>query len=153
MTEPLEIRILLPLACHWAKEQENYILENGVPLDEDQQIDAYLVGVKEIQKVRLMKVDAIPTPAEHELKMAVEITGLLSPATVGLCLRYGIYIRSDCWTKRKLIVHELTHTMQYERLGGFEPFLKQYLDECLTIGYPLGSMELEAKSMESKICN
>ena len=42
------------------------------------------------------------------------------------------------------IAHELAHTEQYERLGGIEPFLRQYLSECLTIGYPAAPMEQEA---------
>jgi hypothetical protein len=36
------------------------------------------------------------------------------------------------------------HTAQYERLGGIEPFLRQYLRECLTIGYPEAPLEQEA---------
>ena len=40
-----------------------------------------------------------------------------------------------------MVVHELGHTAQYERLGGFEPFLRQYLSQCLTIGYPEAPME------------
>jgi hypothetical protein len=54
------IHLLLPLANQWAQQQEKLILEKGVPLDNDQQIDAHLVGVKEISRVRLLQVDAIP---------------------------------------------------------------------------------------------
>jgi hypothetical protein len=61
--------------------------------------------------------------------------------TIGLTLRYGIFIRADCWGERRLVVHELVHTLQYERLGGFMPFLQQYLHECITIGYPAAPME------------
>ncbi|HEX4665027.1 MAG TPA: hypothetical protein VH207_00400 [Chthoniobacterales bacterium] len=53
-------------------------------------------------------------------------------------------MRSDCWRDRALVAHELAHTAQYERLGGIAPFLKQYLFECLTIGYPAAPMEQEA---------
>jgi len=67
-------------------------------------------------------------------------------------LRYGIFIRSDCWGERRLVVHELVHTWQYERLGGFRPFLQQYLHECITIGYPAAPLEQEAKRIESEMC-
>jgi hypothetical protein len=54
---------------------------------------------------------------------------------------------------RAMIVHELGHTAQYERLGGgFEPFLRQYLFECLTIGYPEAPMEQEVIALTSRIC-
>ena len=47
------------------------------------------------------------------------------------------------------VIHELAHVAQYERLGGFREFLKQYLEECINPGYPLGDLELEAKQAES----
>jgi hypothetical protein len=66
-----------------------------------------------------------------------------------MSLRYGIFIRSDCWGDRQLVIHELAHTAQYERLGGIWPFLKLYLSECLvTPGYPFGPLEQEAKRAE-----
>jgi len=73
-------------------------------------------------------------PEHPALKEAAEATSLISPLTVGLTLRYGIFIRADHWGARRLVVHELVHTAQYERLGGFEPFLRQYLLECINIG-------------------
>lgn len=152
MVTPEQFKVLLPLACEWAQQQEKRILENGVALNVDQQIDAFLVGIKDPSIVRLLKVDRVPVPSHPALKAAVEMTGLISTTTAGVSFRYGIYIRSDCWNQRVLVVHELVHTMQYERLGGFKPFLNQYLLECLTYGYPLGSLEQEAKRIEKDIC-
>jgi hypothetical protein len=51
-----------------------------------------------------------------------------------------------------LIAHELVHAAQYERLGGILPFLRQYLVECLTIGYANAPMELEAAEMAARVC-
>lgn len=79
-------------------------------------------------------------------------TVLISPFTIGLTLRYGIFICDDNWGQRRLVVHELAHTMQYERLGSIEAFLRQYLHECITIGYPEAPMEQEAKRIEREIC-
>lgn len=143
---------LFPLVCEWVADQEVIILEKGTALSPDQKIDAHQIGIKEIDRVRLMKIDQIPSPNDPILKAAVEYTGLLSPHTVGITFQYGIYIRSDLWNDRRLVVHELTHTLQYERMGGIPPFLDQYLKECLTVGYPNSPLELEAIGMEKEIC-
>jgi len=151
MIRDSEFKKLL-LACEWAKEQEKIILKNGIPLNDDQQIDAYLIGVKEPSKVRLLSIKEIPLPNLLELKSAVNEIGLIKKSTIGITFKHGIYIKSEYWNNRRLIVHELTHTMQYERLGGFEQFLSQYLDECIRIGYPFGPLEQEAIEMEKRIC-
>ncbi len=147
-----KLKELLPLAAEWAEHQEKIILENGVALNEEQQIDAYLIGVKDIQKVRLLKVDQVPFPTQPALKAAAEEVGLISPYTLGTSFRYGIYINSRGWNDRSLVAHELTHTMQYERIGGFEQFLSQYLYKCLTDGYSFSSLEREAIEMAEKVC-
>ena len=98
-------------------------------------------------------VEEIPLPLHPLLREAAEITGLISPRTAGLALRYGIFIRSESWGERRLVVHELAHTAQYERLGGFQPFLEQYLYECIIPpGYPFGPLEQEAKRIERETC-
>jgi len=70
-----------------------------------------------------------------------------------MTLRYGIFIRSDCWARRLLVTHELVHVTQYERLGSFEAFLRPYLTECITPpGYPNGPMEREAITVSERLC-
>jgi hypothetical protein len=147
----ITFEMLLPLACAWAEEQEALILREGVALTSSQLDDARRIGVAAPERVKLRVVDSIPLPVQPVLRGAAETTGLISPLTCGLTLRYGIYIRADQWGDRRLVVHELAHTAQYERLGGFQPFLKQYLGECLAVGYPLGSLEQEAKQVERQV--
>jgi len=149
---PEEFKVLLPLACEWAEVQERHILEKGVALTKDQIEDAKRVGVSYPEKVRLLKVYQIPLPEHPDLRAAVKITQLISPKSIGLTLRYGIFIRSDLWGDRPLIVHELVHTLQYEKLGGFLPFLQKYLEEYLTVGYSDAPMEQEADSIADNIC-
>ena len=142
---PYLFEMLLPLAVEWAAEQERMILEAGVPLDKQQLADAKALGVHAPERVRLLRVDEVPTPRHPLLAEAAARTGLVSPGTAGLTLRHGIFIRSDCWGQRLLVAHELVHVTQYERLGGFEAFLRPYLKECiLPPGYPNGPMEQEA---------
>jgi len=150
---PQTVEALLPLACAWAAEQERSILQTGVALTESQLADARRVGVAHSERVRLLRVDLIPTPKHPDLAEAASATGLISPSTEGLTLRYGILIRADCWGKRPLVVHELVHTMQYERLGGFEDFLRPYLLECIPpICYPNGGLEQEARQVAGETC-
>jgi hypothetical protein len=147
-----EFELLLPLACEWATEQERHILAEGEPLSTAQIADARLVYVSQPECVRVLHVPEIPIPTHPALRRGAEITQLISPRTGGLTLRYGIFIRSDYRFDRAMLVHELAHTAQYERLGGFEPFLRRYLIECITIGYPAAPMEQEAISLASQIC-
>jgi len=149
---PAQFQVLLPLACGWAEQQEQRILEQGVSLAADQVADAEIIGVADPARVRLLRVDQIPVPEHPTLRAAAEATSLISPLTAGLTLRYGIFIRADCWGQRRLVAHELAHTAQYERLGGFQPFLQRYLWECLTIGYPDAPMEQEAVATERRLC-
>ncbi len=151
MIPPALFKLLLPLACSWAEQQERIILREGVALTDSQMDDARKMGVKEPERVRLRVVEEIFLPKNPILRMAAQKTGLLSPFTIGLTLRHGIFIRADHWGERRLVVHELAHTAQYERLGGFKPFLSAYLEECLNIGYPNGPLEQEAKEWEGKI--
>jgi hypothetical protein len=151
---PQQFEMLLPLACAWAAEQERTILQSGIALTESQLSDARRVGVAQPQRVRLLRVAQIPTPAHPALAAAANATNLISPLTGGLTLRYGIFVRGDYWGQRPLIVHELVHTSQYERLGGFEGFLRPYLLECITPpGYPYGSIEQEAITTAARLCD
>ena len=135
---------LLPLAAKWAAAVESRILRRGVPLTEESLADARLIGVREPERVRLLALARVPVPKDLTLRAAAAAIQFLTPTTCGLALRYGIFIRRDCWGNRRLVAHELVHTAQYERLGGIEPFLRQYLYQCLTIGYPEAPMEQEA---------
>jgi hypothetical protein len=142
---------LLPLATKWAGGMETRILREGVPLNEESLADARRIGVREPERVRLLALARVPAPTDLVLRAAAAAIQFLTPATRGLTLGYGIFIRTDCWGDRQLIAHELVHTMQYERMSGIEPFLRQYLFECLTIGYPAAPMEQEAIVLASRL--
>ena len=149
---PEQFEMLLPLACEWAAAQERCILETGEALSNTMLVNARLVGVAAPERVFLLYVPEIPIPDDPALRAAVQETQFLSPFTRGLSLRYGIFIRSDCRSDRTIVIHELGHTAQYERLGGFEPSLRRYVFECLTIGYPEAPMEQEVIQLTALIC-
>lgn len=143
--------MLLPLAAKWAAAVEQRILREGVPLSEPEMADARAIGVCAPERVRLLALAQVPAPRNLTLRTAAAAIQFLTPETRGLALRYGIFVRSDCWGERWLVAHELAHTAQYERLGGIRPFLKQYLHECLTIGYPAAPLEQEAIVAASRL--
>jgi hypothetical protein len=148
---PEQFKTLLPAAARWAEDQERTILQNGVKLTGAQLADARQAGVSYPAKIRLLKVSAVPAPLDSALAQAAAAINLITPGTIGMALRYGIYLRSDHWTDRLTFVHECVHTAQYERVGGFLPFLQQYLLECITIGYPAAPMEQEAVGKAARI--
>jgi hypothetical protein len=152
-TSPIvsQLETLIPLAAAWAAEQEERTVREGVPLSNKEMADARAVGVLDPQRVRLLKVDEVPRPEHPGLRAACDAIGFLTPPPRGLTLQYGIFIRSDCWRNRSLIVHELVHTAQYERLGGILPFLAKYVFECVSIGYAQSPLEQEAVRAAERI--
>ena len=143
---------LLPKATLWAEEQEKKILARGIPLSTQQLEDAKIIPVKCPEKTRILQVRSIPLPEDPELKYAAQEIRLITPNTIGMSFRYGIYVRYDYWNNRETLVHELVHTLQYERSGGLGQFLEQYLRECIEYGYPQAPLEQEAINKAKKIC-
>lgn len=151
MINPQEIISLIPNASKWVEKQEAIILAYGVPLTEKQISIASKMGINNIDKIRLLQVELIPEPEDSILNEASKSIGFISGDTLGITYRYGIYIRHDFWENERLIIHELTHTLQYERLGGIAEFLNQYIKECIYYGYEKSPLEIEAKTMETKL--
>ncbi len=148
----LLVPILLPIATAWVRNQERWILRDGLPLNEEQRRDAVAIGVLEHHRIRLVHVPRIPFPLPWLTKSLDRVMGMSVEQTAGLTARYGIFIRVDFRGDRRLLAHELAHTRQYERFGGIRPFLRQYLRECLTTGYAAAELEIEADSAAHEIC-
>jgi hypothetical protein len=146
-----QFETLLPLASEWAAQEEQRVLHEGVPLSEQEMTDAKAIGVRRPERIRLLRVEAVPMPTDPQLRAAAETIHFLSPETRGLTLQYGILLRWDCCRERPLIAHELVHAAQYEQLGGILPFLRQYLVECLSIGYANAPLELEAAEVARQV--
>jgi hypothetical protein len=140
--------MILPIACAWVRRQESTILKTGVPLSLGQINLATRLGILHPESIRLRAVSQVP-PLNWLLRFVGEKLGVVSGQTIGMALRYGIFIREEHWGDRRLLTHELAHVAQYERLGGFREFLEQYLEECINPGYPLGGLEQEAKQAEA----
>jgi hypothetical protein len=148
----LQLDTVVPLAAEWAAEEESRILRDGVPLSETEIAAATAIGIREPHRVRVLQVEAIPIPSHPVLKAAAAAIDSVTRAPRGLTLQYGIFIRSDSWRDPWLLIHELVHTAQYERLGGFVPFLRRYLFECASNGYRTSSLEQEADTVADLMC-
>jgi len=141
----------LPLVYLWAKSHERAILQTGRELTPDEITDAERVGVRHPERVRLSVVAVVPPRLPRFLRKVGGRLALGPSTTAGMALGYGIFLRADRGDSRRLLIHELAHTAQYERLG-FRRFLYQYLHECFGAGYPCGQLELEAQKVAQELC-
>lgn len=139
---------LWPVVCFWARRHESAILRAGAPLVGEELAQARLAGVRHPERVRTLVVDSVPPRIPRGLRKIASRLHWGPTTTAGMALGYGIYLRADQVKRRDLLLHELVHTAQYERLG-FRPFLRAYLHECLTAGYPSGALEIEARQVAS----
>lgn len=146
------VPLALPAAASWVEDQERVGLTTGCPLTRSEQADAAALGVCDPNRVRLVRVARMPLPGNGLLRRLARAAGVLSPDGAGLCLRHAIFIREPFWRERRLVIHELVHTAQYERLGGVRPFLRRYVEECLTVGYLAAPMEREANEAVDRLC-
>ena len=144
---------LLPLAAEWAMEQQQRVLCEGVPLSKKEMADAKAIGVRNPERIRLLRVDSIPVPLHPMLKAAAASFNFVTAAPSGLALENGIFVRADHWRDRELIAHELAHAAQYQRLGGVLPFLQTYIVQCATVGYQEAPLEREATAIAQRICS
>ncbi|MCB1235577.1 MAG: hypothetical protein KDM91_10945 [Verrucomicrobiae bacterium] len=149
---PLLAKMALPLATLWVRRQERRILRRGRPLAARERDDARRAGVTEPEAVRVMVVRRVPVPSAGLLGLVARATGfpLFQPA--GMALGRGIYLDEAASRSRFILVHELVHIAQYERLGGVPAFLRRYVAECLADGYESAALEREANEVSRRIC-
>lgn len=144
---------LVPMASDWATAQETYILKHGVPLTAAQIADARRAGVQDPARVRVLVVDRIPLPDDKELANAARHAQIITEASRGMAIGYGIIIRANSWKNRELLLHQLVHVAQCERSGGLKCFVTEYLlDRRGSRDFSVGSLEDEARSRAREIC-
>lgn len=137
-------KAILPLVYAWARQHEGTILRTGSPLNAEEMIMARRAGVRHPERIRTLVVGSVPPRLPPIIRAIANKLSWGPSTTAGMALGYGIFLRADQRARPALLIHELAHIAQYERLG-FRPFLKQYVQESLTTGYPLGVLEEEAQ--------
>ena len=144
---------LAPLAYQWAKQQEAYVLQHGARLAANQLADAGRAGVQDPDRVRVLVVDRIPLPDDAELAEAARGAQIITEASRGVAIGYGIIIRADSWQNRELLLHQLVHVAQCERSGSLESFVGEYLgDRRSSPDFSFGPLEDEARGLAREIC-
>ena len=146
-----ELIRLLPKAIVWVEEQEELILRGGVSLSASEGEDARAIPVVHAEGVRVLTVAQIQMPNDRDLKEGLLRMRLDLEQAQGLSLRYGILVRAGIEDRRRVIVHELAHTAQYERFGGIDKFLVNYLSQINVYGHPNAPLELEAHAVAGRI--
>ena len=139
------IKTLLPYFSQWVEKQEKIILRDGRPLSEWETMWATEVGVKRPDMVRILPVPHVPMPGSWFSELLGNLFGVLSEGPNGMAVSYGIYLEAARATNPSLLVHELTHVAQFERLGGIEPYLREYLTQCIRDSYWEAELEHEAR--------
>jgi len=130
--------------ARWAHEQERRILREGIPLPLESIPFAREVGIERPDEVRVLVTDPIPLPAPLWCVRIARKLGLPVFAPGGMALGKGVFLANGHWGS---LHHELVHVWQYQSRGGMLPFFRQYLLECLMVGYVEAPLEMEARDL------
>jgi hypothetical protein len=136
--------VILPAVWLWAARMERRALRHGRPLNRRELALARKAGVRHPDRIRVLVVEEMPSAGLPWMRHLAARWGLSMDGVIGLCLRYGIFLRRRP-ARLETFVHECVHTAQCERLGGLAAFLSRYLGECLEHGYDRAPMEMEAE--------
>ncbi|MEM7697273.1 MAG: hypothetical protein AAF236_02580 [Verrucomicrobiota bacterium] len=139
------VSALLPFGTHWVRRQERFILSEGRPLSEWETRWAKNVGVERPEIVRILPVPRVPTPGSWVSLAFSRLFGFVADGPTGMAVNYGIYLDATQATNPSLLVHELVHVAQFEKLGGIRGFLREYLTQWLQDGYWESALECEAR--------
>lgn len=147
MIVPLGLALTLvtgiaPATARWAQEQERRILAEGRPLEAEALAFARELEIEDPEGIRVLEVDLVPMPVPQPVVKLAEKCGLPVIHPAGMTLGRGIYILPGF---QRVVPHELVHVAQYQRLGGIEPFMRLYIQECLVHGYFGAPLEVEAR--------
>lgn len=136
-----------PIAAIWVGHHEVLIRCTGRKLSIRELAHCRRLGILNPEYIRIRVVPRVPSPVPRWIEKLCQSLGFPVGAAAGICFRYGIYIDQNYSANPGIISHELVHTLQYERLGSLEAFLRQYIFECLYHGYHDSPLEREAQNI------
>lgn len=141
--------LVAPLVAAWVRAHERKILTRGEPLAPHEAAIARAAGVREPQRIRVLRVQRVPIPAARALAWLARRTGLPGPDVDGMTLGHGIYLCTQVGAPARLLAHECRHVFQYERAGSVGAFIAAYLREVAAFGYHDAPLEAEARHFAS----
>ena len=142
-----------PIAALWVRFHEERILVEGHPLTDDELKIAEALGISEPRRIRTLTLPRVPSPVPKFLNRIFHRLGYPVNRVAAISLNLAICLDVDASASPRILAHELTHCLQYQRLGGILPFLRLYIAECLIYGYRDAPLEHEARQGEQMANN
>jgi len=140
-------KLTSPFVAWWIEKQEARIIAEGKPLPKGLILWAGNLGIENPSQIRILHVPKIPIPAPELCLDIIERFGFPTHSAIGMCMNRGIYLKKDSLHEIETLKHELVHTLQYQRLGGSQKFIEEYLFQCLADSYTEAPLEREARNV------
>jgi hypothetical protein len=135
----------LPDAVRWAEQVEKEALEKGKPLSPLLRDIAQELGIQNVDTIRVLEVDTMPTPPENlEIENLTDQFSRPIAGASGLSFGRAILVLRPLANDYNLLTHELVHVRQYEQAGSLSSYLRRCSDEAMHFEYPTMPLELEA---------
>jgi hypothetical protein len=142
------VAALMPGATVFITDAEREIQRRGRPLTAEETRIAHAVGVAHPEQVRVLVHDTFIEPRDRAFIALARKLGLEDdPSEVGRASGHGIELKPRFAHSRRLLAHELTHVVQYERQGK-AGVLHDYMTQLLLLGYERAPLEVEARANE-----
>lgn len=132
----------------WFAFHQSVALKTGTKLNTRQIELAKAIGCLQPGEIRVSYVDEMPKVKSPILREVMDEAGFDFGDAYGLCLGYGIFIKKDGQGDSRILAHEMTHSLQFERLSGARNFLVAYIEQFLAHGYTSMPLEKEARLNE-----
>jgi hypothetical protein len=143
-----DIEALMPGAVAYIEDTEREIRRRGRPLKADELRLARRLGVAHPEKVRVLVTDVFIEPRDKAFLALARRLGVADDAEeAGRAAGHGLQIKPQFAGSRRLMAHELTHVVQFERLG-MTGMLRQNFVELMLVGYARAPIEAEARDAE-----
>jgi hypothetical protein len=135
---------ILAAAIDWAEPQEAKALAGGRVLSSDESEMAKKVGVREVERVRILTVDSMPFPESGPLLTFLQRVGVQPGGIVAMTAGHGIFLRREMPPGMDVRAHEFRHVAQHECFGSIRAFVFFYLREMLHFPHGTGPLEIDA---------
>lgn len=131
----------------WAEAQSKHILSDGRALSGFPLAMAGAVGVKHVDRIRILRVDQMPIPPTIAIEALMTRAEIIGPGLAGMTFGYGV-CGTLGFTTAAVLAHEFRHVQQYESAGSIAAFLKEYIRQIIEFGYPDAPYEVDARAHE-----
>jgi hypothetical protein len=131
----------------WAEAQSERILSEGRPIKGTPLAIAAKVGIKHVERIRLLRVDQMPIPPTIAIKALMTRAGVSGPGLAGMTFGYGV-CGTLGFTTAAILAHEFRHVQQYEAAGSIAAFLQEYIRQIIEFGYANAPYEVDARAHE-----